>query len=67
VEMMPSRWPGGNGEVEYTLDNYHAPVFAGGRLYLFYEGLTSFDAQTGKSSPARKVSRERRRIGLDGS
>jgi len=49
VELMPSRWPDGNGEVEYTLDNYHAPVFAGGRLYLFYEGLTSFDAQTGKS------------------
>jgi outer membrane protein assembly factor BamB len=49
VEMMPSRWPDGNGEVEYTLDNYHAPVFADRRLYLFYEGLTSFDAQTGKS------------------
>jgi outer membrane protein assembly factor BamB len=49
VEMMPSRWPDGNGEVEYTLDNYHAPVFVGGRLYLFYEGLASFDAQTGKS------------------
>jgi len=49
VELMPSRWPDGNGEVEFTLDNYHAPVFAGGRLYVFYEGLTSFDAQTGKS------------------
>jgi outer membrane protein assembly factor BamB len=49
VEMMPSRWPDGNGEVEYTLDNYHAPVFADRRLYLFYEGLTSFDTQTGKS------------------
>ncbi len=49
VEMMPSRWPDGNREVEYTFDNYHAPVFADRRLYLFYEGLTSFDAQTGKS------------------
>lgn len=49
VGLMPSRWPDGNSEVEFTLDNYHAPVFAGGRLYLFYEGLTSFDAQTGKS------------------
>ena len=49
VELMPTRWPEGNSEVEYTLDNYHMPVFAGGRLYLFYEGLTSFDAQTGKS------------------
>jgi outer membrane protein assembly factor BamB len=49
VELMPSRWPDGNSDVEFTLDNYHPPVFAGGRLYLFYEGLTSFDAQTGKS------------------
>lgn len=49
VELMPSRWPDGNSEVEFSLDNYHAPVFAGGRLYVFYEGLTSFDAQTGKS------------------
>jgi outer membrane protein assembly factor BamB len=49
IELMPSRWPDGNSEVEFTLDNYHAPVFAGGRLYVFYEGLTSFDAQTGKS------------------
>jgi outer membrane protein assembly factor BamB len=49
VQLMPSRWPEGNSEVEFTLDNYHAPVFAGGRLYVFYEGLTSFDAQTGKS------------------
>ena len=49
VEMMPSRWPDGNSEVEYTLDNYHVPVFADRRLYLFYEGLTSFEAQTGKA------------------
>jgi len=49
VELMPARWPDGNSEVEFTLDNYHAPVFAGGRLYLFYEGLTSFDARDGKS------------------
>jgi outer membrane protein assembly factor BamB len=49
VELMPARWPEGKSEVEFTLDNYHAPVFAGGRLYVFYEGLTSFDAQTGKS------------------
>ncbi|HEX9544317.1 MAG TPA: PQQ-binding-like beta-propeller repeat protein [Pyrinomonadaceae bacterium] len=61
VELMPSRWPDGNGEVEYTLDNYHAPVFAGGRLYLFYEGLTSFDAQTGKSRL-----REKFRVNEDG-
>jgi outer membrane protein assembly factor BamB len=49
VEMMPARWPEDTGkEVDYTLDNYYPPVFAGGRLYVFYEGVTSFDARTGK-------------------
>ena len=50
TEMMPARWPdGGDSEVDYTLDNYRPPVFVDGRLYLFYEGLTSFDARTGKA------------------
>jgi outer membrane protein assembly factor BamB len=49
VEMMPARWPEDSGkEVDYTLDNYYPPVFAGERLYVFYEGVTSFDARTGK-------------------
>ena len=49
VEMMPSRWPDDTGkEVEYTLDNYYPPVFVDGRLYVFYEGVTSFDAHSGK-------------------
>src|SRR5688572_21532260 len=49
VEMMPSRWPEDSGkEVDYTLDNYYPPTFVAGRLYVFYEGLTSFDARTGK-------------------
>ena len=48
VEMMPTVWAR-SGEVPFTFDNYRPPVFADGRLYLFYEGLTSFDAQTGKS------------------
>lgn len=49
VEMMPARWPEQSGkEVDYTLDNYYPPVFDGGRLYAFYEGVTSFDARTGK-------------------
>lgn len=48
VEMMPSRWIE-SGEVDYTLDNYHPPYFLDGRLYTFYEGLTSFDARSGKS------------------
>ncbi|HEY8223905.1 MAG TPA: PQQ-binding-like beta-propeller repeat protein [Pyrinomonadaceae bacterium] len=49
VEMMPTRWPDDSGkEVDYTFDNYYPPVFVDGRLFLFYEGVTSFDARTGK-------------------
>ncbi|HEV8370184.1 MAG TPA: PQQ-binding-like beta-propeller repeat protein, partial [Pyrinomonadaceae bacterium] len=49
VEMMPTRWPTDDGkEVEYALDNYYPPVFVDGRLYLFYDGVTSFDARGGK-------------------
>jgi outer membrane protein assembly factor BamB len=49
VEMMPARWPDEDDkEVDYTLDNYYPPAFIDGRLYVFYEGVTSFDANTGK-------------------
>jgi outer membrane protein assembly factor BamB len=49
VEMMPARWSDDSGkEVEYTFDNYYPPAFVDGRLFLFYEGVTSFDARTGK-------------------
>jgi outer membrane protein assembly factor BamB len=49
VEMMPTRWPEDDGkEVAHTLDNFYPPVFVDGRLYLFYEGVTSFDARGGK-------------------
>ncbi|HKO60751.1 MAG TPA: PQQ-binding-like beta-propeller repeat protein [Pyrinomonadaceae bacterium] len=48
VEMMPTRWAK-SGDVSFTFDNYWPPVFADGRLYLFYEGLTSFDARSGKA------------------
>ena len=61
TELMPSRWPEKTDEVDYTLDNYHPPVFLDGRLYLFYEGLTSFDARTGKARL-----RERYRVNEDG-
>jgi outer membrane protein assembly factor BamB len=47
VEMMPARW-GDNDDVPYTLDNYRPPLFLDHRLYLFYEGLTSLEARTGK-------------------
>jgi hypothetical protein len=47
IEMMPARW-GDSDEVPYTLDNYRPPVFLDNRLYVFYEGLTSLDAHTGR-------------------
>ena len=62
VEMMPSRWPeDSDKEVGYTLDNYYPPVFVDGRLYAFYEGVTSFDAHTGKERL-----REKYRVNEDG-
>ncbi len=53
IEMMPTAWSD-KGEVPFTLDNYRPPVFLDGRLYLFYEGLTSLDAQTGKDRKREK-------------
>ena len=60
VEMMPTRWSEGK-DVAFTFDNYRPPVFVDGRLYVFYEGLTSFDARTGKSRL-----REKYRVNEDG-
>jgi len=49
IEMMPARWSEKNeDETDYTLDNYHPPFFLDNQLYVFYEGFTLFDAQTGK-------------------
>jgi outer membrane protein assembly factor BamB len=53
IEMMPARWAD-DKEVSYTLDNYRPPAFLDGRLYLFYEGVTSLDAQTGKERRREK-------------
>ena len=62
VEMMPSRWPEDSGkEVNYTFDNYYPPVFDGSRLYIFYEGVTSFDTRSGKERL-----REKYRVNEDG-
>ncbi len=60
VEMMPTHWSE-QDEVPHALDNYRPPVFLDNRLYLFYEGLTSLDAQSGKD---RK--REKFRVNEDG-
>ena len=49
VEMMTARWPDDSEkEVDYTLDNYYPPAFVDGRLFIFYEGVTSFDVRSGK-------------------
>ena len=62
VELMPSRWPEDSGkEVAYVLDNYYPPAFIDGRLYVFYEGVTSFDARSGKERL-----REKYRVNEDG-
>jgi outer membrane protein assembly factor BamB len=62
VEMMPARWADDSGkEVDYTLDNYYPPAFVDGRLYVFYEGVTSFDARSGKERL-----REKYRVNEDG-
>ena len=55
VEMMPALSGGDESdEVPYTLDNYRPPLFLDSRLYLFYEGVTSLDATTGKERRREK-------------
>ncbi len=53
IEMMPTRF-GDTGKVEHTLDNYRAPLLLDRRLFLFYEGSTSYDARTGKEKEREK-------------
>ena len=59
IEMTPAKF--GTGETAFTLDNYRAPLILDGRLYLFYEGATSYNAQTGKEK-----NREKFKINEDG-
>lgn len=54
IEMMPARFGSESGEVAYTLDNYRAPLLLDGRLFLFYEGATSYDARTGSEKEREK-------------
>jgi outer membrane protein assembly factor BamB len=61
VEMMPSRFGENLGEIPFTLDNYRPPLMLDGKLYVFYEGATSFDARTG-----REFERERFKINEGG-
>lgn len=59
VELMPANFTE-DGEVSFTLDNYRAPLFLDGKLYLFYEGITIFDARSGK-----EIERERFKVNED--
>jgi outer membrane protein assembly factor BamB len=54
VDMMPARFGEDLGEIAYTLDNYRAPMILDGRLFLFYEGATSYDAATGQEKERNK-------------
>ncbi len=54
IPMMPSRFGDNLGDIDYTLDNYRAPLLLDGRLFLFYEGSTSYDARTGKEKEREK-------------
>ncbi|MFT3743960.1 MAG: PQQ-binding-like beta-propeller repeat protein [Pyrinomonadaceae bacterium] len=54
IEMMPTRFGENLGDIDYTFDNYRAPLLLDGRLFLFYEGSTSFDARTGKEKEREK-------------
>ena len=47
IEMMPAEFKE-SGETAFTLDNYRAPMILDERVFLFYEGATSFEARTGK-------------------
>ena len=51
---MPTRFGDGLGDIDYTLDNYRAPLMIDGRLFLFYEGSTSYEARTGKEKEREK-------------
>jgi outer membrane protein assembly factor BamB len=63
IELMPAEWRGEDSDekVSYTLNNYRPPAFLDGRLYLFYEGVTSLDARTG-----RERRREKFRVNEEG-
>lgn len=54
VEMMPLRFGENLGEIPFTLDNYRPPLMLDGKLYLFYEGATSYDARSGKEFEREK-------------
>lgn len=54
IEMMSTQFGETDDEVDHTLDNYRAPLLLDGRLFLFYDGSTSYDALTGKEKEREK-------------
>lgn len=60
VDMIPANFDP-EKETVFTLDNFRAPLFLDGKLYFFYEGLTTFDARTGK-----EIDRERFKVNEGG-
>lgn len=55
VRLMPSRFDS-ESEVPFTLNNYRPPLFLDGRIFLFYEGLSSYEAKTGKGRERERFS-----------
>lgn len=60
VDMIPANFDP-EKETVFTLDNFRAPLFLDGKLYLFYEGSTIYDARTG-----REIDRERFKVNEGG-
>ncbi len=60
VDMIPANFDE-DKETVFTLDNYRAPLFLDGKLYLFYEGSTIYDGRSGK-----EVDRERFQVNEGG-
>jgi outer membrane protein assembly factor BamB len=60
IDMMPANFDI-DKETVFTLDNYRAPLFLDGKLYLFYEGATIYNARSGK-----EVERDRFKVNEDG-
>ncbi len=53
IEMMPASFSE-TGEISFTLDNYRPPLILDERVFLFYEGATSFEARNGKEREREK-------------
>src|SRR5690606_40693245 len=64
IEMMPTRFGQGLGEVSFTLDNYRAPLLFDGRLFLLYDGGTSYGGAGGNEKGRANVRRSESGLAL---